>query len=137
MRLVLALVAGLSLAAPAAASTVRTSDSQSYGTILVDGRGFTLYAFTKDGRGPSGCFDDCARAWPPLYAKGKLRARGDARQKLLGSVRRGEKHRQVTYRGRPLYYYRGETQAGQIFCQDVFEFGGDWLIVRPNGALVR
>ena len=43
----------------------------------------------------------------------------------------------MTYRGRPLYFYVGEDAPGEIFCQDVFEFGGDWLIVRPSGALVR
>src|SRR3954447_7109985 len=136
MRLVLVLAAALFLAAPAAASTVRTSGSR-YGTILVDGRGHTLYAFTTDGRGPSACFGDCAHAWPPFYATGRLRARGGARAKLLGSVLRGKKHHQVTYRGRPLYYYRGETQPDQILCQNVSEFGGDWLIVAPNGKLVR
>src|SRR4051812_36260964 len=127
MRLVLAVLAlSVVVPAPAMASTVKTSDSR-FGTILVDGRGFTLYAFTKDGRGPSACFGDCAHAWPPFYATGELGAGPGAQKRLLGSVKRGKKHRQVTYRGRPLYYYRGETQAGQIFCQDVFEFGGDWL----------
>src|SRR4051812_28428756 len=137
MRLVLAVLA-LSVAAPAPAmaSRVKTADSR-FGTILVDGRGFTLYAFTKDGRGPSACFGDCAHAWPPFYATGRLRARGGARAKLLGSVLRGKKHHQVTYRGRPLYHYRGETQPGQILCQNVSEFGGDWLIVAPSGKLVR
>src|SRR3954471_5299235 len=103
MRLVLVLAAALLLAAPAAATTVRPSGSR-YGTILVDGRGHTLYGFTKDGRGPSTCFGDCARAWPPLYAHGKPRARGGARGRLLGTVKRGSR-RQVTYRGRPLYFY--------------------------------
>jgi hypothetical protein len=36
-----------------------------------------------------------------------------------------------------LYYYVGDRQPGQILCQDVFEFGGTWLVVRPNGTLVR
>ena len=40
-------------------------------------------------------------------------------------------------RGRPLYYYVGDRRPGQILRQDVFEFGGDWLVVRPNGAFVR
>jgi hypothetical protein len=33
--------------------------------------------------------------------------------------------------------YVGDTKPGQILCQDVFEYGGRWLIVRPSGKLVR
>jgi hypothetical protein len=43
----------------------------------------------------------------------------------------------VTYAGRPLYYYVGDRRPGPILCQSVAEFGGDRLVVRPSGALVR
>ena len=36
-------------------------------------------------------------------------------------------------RGHPLYYYVGEHRAGAILRQDVFEFGGTWLVVSPAG----
>lgn len=42
----------------------------------------------------------------------------------------------MTYAGRPLYYYV-DRRPGQILCQDVFEFGGRWLVVRGDGRLVR
>jgi predicted lipoprotein with Yx(FWY)xxD motif len=116
-------------AAPATVA-VRTS---AYGPILFDGRGFVLYAFTRDQRGRSTCFGACAAAWPPYRAKGTLRAGSGARRALIGRTRTG----QVTYAGRPLYYYVGDRRAGQILCQDVFEFGGRWLVVRGNGSLVR
>ena len=66
-------------------------------------------------------------------------AQGGARLKpaLLGTVKRKNGRRQVSYAGRPLYYYVGDTRRGQILCQDVVEFGGRWLIVRPSGKLVR
>jgi predicted lipoprotein with Yx(FWY)xxD motif len=44
---------------------------------------------------------------------------------------------QVTYAGRPLYYYVGDRRAGQIRCQNVTEFGGVWRVIRPSGTLVR
>ena len=44
---------------------------------------------------------------------------------------------QVTYAGRPLYYYVGDRRPGQILCQNVSEFGGLWLVARANGTLVR
>jgi predicted lipoprotein with Yx(FWY)xxD motif len=121
-------------AARPATLTVRSSD---YGRVLFDGRGRALYAFTSDGRGPSTCFGACATAWPPYTVTGRLRAGRGVRAALLGTVRRPDGSRQVTYNGRPLYYYVGDRQPGQILCQDVFEFGGTWLVVRPNGTLVR
>jgi hypothetical protein len=42
----------------------------------------------------------------------------------------------VTYAGHPLYFYVGDP-VGQIRCQNVFEFGGTWLVVSPNGRAVR
>ena len=45
--------------------TVTVRDSR-FGRILFDGRGFVLYAFTKDTRGASDCYGACAEAWPPL-----------------------------------------------------------------------
>jgi len=132
------LVAVLALAllpAGAMAAQVGTADSR-YGTILVDGRGHTLYAVTKDGRGPSRCYGSCAKAWPPFYASGAPTAIGGAGGSYLGTTRRRGGRRQVTYRGRPLYFYVGEHAAGQILCQNVFEFGGYWRILRANGALI-
>ena len=135
MRLFLAALIVLAVApASAMASRVGTADS-SYGPVLVTGKGLTLYAFTYDGRGPSKCFGDCATAWPPFLTKRKPTAVGGAKQKYLGTVRRGSQL-QVTYRGRPLYRFVGETAPGQILCQNAFEYGGYWRIVKPGGALI-
>ena len=39
------------------------------GNILVDGRGFTLYMFTKDEAGKSNCTGGCLQVWPPLCVR--------------------------------------------------------------------
>ena len=133
----------LSLAATASASvsasiqptvTIRSSD---YGQILFDGRGFALYAFTKDARGRSACSGACAAAWPPYLVKSPLRAGAGTRSSLLGTTRRPDGKLQATYAGRALYFYVGDRSPGQILCQNVSEFGGLWLVVRANGSLVR
>jgi predicted lipoprotein with Yx(FWY)xxD motif len=121
-------------AAPSAALAVGSS---SYGRILFDGRGFALYAFTKDGKGRSACSGACAAAWPPYVVKGPVRALAGVEGSLVGTIRRADGTRQVTYAGRPLYYYVGDRSAGQVLCQNVSEFGGLWLVVRGSGALVR
>jgi predicted lipoprotein with Yx(FWY)xxD motif len=138
MRL-LAMLAAAALV-PAATSATRptlTTHASSYGKVLFDGRGFALYAFTRD-HGKSACYRACAKAWPPYYApKGSLTVGKGLKRSLLGTVRRKNGRRQVTYAGRPLYYYVGDRSPGQILCQNVFEYGGRWLIVRPSGRLVR
>lgn len=114
--------------------TVRSS---SFGKALFDGRGFVLYAFTRDKRS-SACYAACAKAWPPYFApKGELKVGAGLKRSLLGTVKRKNGRRQVTYAGKPLYFYVGDTRPGQILCQDVVEYGGRWLIVKPSGAYLR
>jgi predicted lipoprotein with Yx(FWY)xxD motif len=119
-------------------SATPTVRSTRFGRILFDGRGRALYAFTRDRRGGhSRCYGACAKAWPVYFAKGRLLAGKGVRQSLLGTSRRRDGRRQVTYNRRPLYYYVGDKKPGQVLCQNVDEFGGTWLVVRPNGQLVR
>jgi predicted lipoprotein with Yx(FWY)xxD motif len=111
--------------------------SSRFGRILFDGRGYVLYAFTRDRSGQSACKAACAAAWPPYLVRGTLRVGRGLDRSLLGTTRRPDGRRQVTYAGHPLYYYVGDRRRGQILCQNVDEFGGLWLVVRPSGALVR
>ncbi len=146
MRLIRTLV--LTLLAAAMLAPVATPDrsssratltvrSSSFGKAIFDGRGFVLYAFTRDKRA-SACYGACAKAWPPYFApKGELRVGTGLKRSLLGTVKRRNGRRQVTYAGKPLYFYIGDKRPGQILCQDVVEFGGRWLILRPSGKLVR
>jgi len=114
-----------------------TAKSSSYGRVLFDGRGHVLYAFTRDAKGRSACYGACAKAWPVYFAKGGLNAGAGVKRSLLGTTNRRDGRRQITYAGRPLYYYVGDAKAGQILCQNAVEFGGTWLVVRPSGKLVR
>ena len=124
-------------AAQAATQTL-TVRSTRYGRVLFDGRGRVLYGFTRDRRGgPSRCYGACAKAWPVYFAKGTVvRAGTGVKKSLIGTTRRSDGRRQYTYRGRPLYYYAHEG-PGEVKCQNVSEFGGLWLVVRPDGTLVR
>ena len=142
MRLLAVLAAGaaaLALAAPSLAerSPSVAAHTSAYGTILFDGRGFVLYVFTRDTRTHSACAGACAKAWPPFLVRARPSAAKGAAAKLLGTIRRGDGKLQATYAGRPLYYYVGDRLPGQILCQDVVEYGGRWLVVRPSGKPVR
>jgi len=117
-----------------ASVTVRPSR---YGRILFDGRGFVLYSFTHDLRRRATCYGACATRWPPFLVMKRPATRTGAQAVLVGTTRRRDGRLQVTYAGRPLYYYRGDNAPGIILCQNVSEFGGLWLVVRPSGKPVR
>src|SRR5437763_4825124 len=144
MRTLILLAAGaaaLSLTSSTMASersTVPTLGAKAsrFGKVLFDSRGFVLYAFTKDQR-RSACSGACAQKWPPYVVRRSIRAGSAVKASLIATVGRPGGSRQVTYAGRPLYFYVGDRQPGQILCQNAREFGGLWLIVRPSGKLVR
>jgi predicted lipoprotein with Yx(FWY)xxD motif len=106
--------------------------SSDYGRVVADGKGEAFYLFDKEDSGRSECYGACAKAWPPVLAKGKPKAGSGAKQSLLGTTRRRNGKPQVTYAGQPLYYYVDDS-PGTILCHDVEEFGGLWLVVKPNG----
>ena len=116
--------------------TISTRSTR-YGRILTDGKGRVLYLFTKDGKGRSRCYKACADAWPVLFTDGTPRAGKGVRQSLVGTTRRGGGKVQATYGGQPLYYYVGDTAEAMVTCQDVFEFGGTWLVLKGTGKAVR
>jgi predicted lipoprotein with Yx(FWY)xxD motif len=124
-------------AALAAPRTLIVRPTQ-YGRVLFDGRGRVLYAFTRDRRGgPSRCYGACARAWPVYFARGTvIRVGSGVKKSLIGKTTRRDGRLQFTYNGWPLYYYAHEG-PGEVRCQNVDQYGGLWLVVRPNGTLVR
>lgn len=125
--------AAATIAAPAAgAGTTVTVRRSRFGRVLFDGRNRVLYLFTRETSKTPRCYGDCAKAWPPVLTSGRPKAGSGARSSLLGTTRRSDGKLQVTYRGRPLYYYVHDG-PGQILCHDVFEFGGRWLVVTPSG----
>src|SRR5262245_46136632 len=107
------------------------------GRILVDAHGRTLYVWTHDSSSRSTCYGACARAWPPLVTRGKPRAVLGARSGLLGTSRRRDGRRQVTYRGHPIYRFAQDTRPGQTGGAGLTAFGGRWDPVSAAGIAVR
>ncbi len=109
-----------------------TADSAKLGTILTDGKGMTLYIFTKDtaDSGASACYDQCATNWPPLVANGEPTLASGV-PGTLGTITRTDGTMQVTYNGMPLYYYAADKAAGDTNGQDV---GDVWYVVNPSDS---
>lgn len=120
-------------AAPSARGPlVKLRDSQ-LGPVLFSGSDRAVYFFTRDPRNRSRCYGACATAWPPFYAKARPRAGRGVDPDLLGTTRRRNGRRQVTYKGQPLYFYVSDPR-GKVFCNNIVEFGGTWFAVTARGT---
>ena len=112
------------------------SGSSALGRIIVDSRGHTLYLFEKDRRGASACSGACLAYWPPLLTSGTPTAIKGAKRSLLGSIRRADGTRQVTYAGHPLYLFFGDTKRGQTNGEGLKDFGAAWYALMPSGKKI-
>jgi predicted lipoprotein with Yx(FWY)xxD motif len=107
------------------------------GRILVDTRGRTLYLFEKDRKGKSTCNGQCAVAWPPLIAGAKPRVAGAAKAALVGTTKRADGRRQVTYNGHPLYTFIQDKKRGQTKGQGLDGFGAKWYVLSSAGRAIK
>jgi predicted lipoprotein with Yx(FWY)xxD motif len=107
------------------------------GRILVDGGGRTLYLFQNDTSTTSTCDGACASSWPPLTTTGKPEAGSGASAGKLGTTERTDGKTEVTYNGHPLYYYAGDTKAGDTTGQGLDQFGAEWDVLSPAGTKIE
>lgn len=92
--------------------------------LLTDASGRTLYTFDKDGGGKSACNGGCASVWPPLVAR-PADLKGD-----LSVINRDDGSRQLSYKGKPLYLYSGDSKPGDTHGDGQ---GGVWHALRFGG----
>ena len=117
---------------PAASGATVAVASSKLGDILVDAHGRTLYAFTKDKGDQSACSGECATNWPALT--GAATAGTGAQAALVSTAMQADGSSQVTYGGKPLYHFAGDTKAGDTNGQGV---GSVWFAVTADGQLVK
>jgi predicted lipoprotein with Yx(FWY)xxD motif len=142
MRLAIALALAVggfatSVAAAQPTATVKVTKTR-LGTILVDGRGHTLYLYTADQNGSIACVTGqygCPSTWPPYLTAGAPKAGAGLNASLLGRVKRTQPAgTQVTYAGHPLYRYIGDTKPGDLHGQALY---GSWYVVAPTGKPIK
>lgn len=119
-----------SAAVPAVEASLNVATDPKLGDYLVDGKGMSLYIFTKDEPDKSNCDAKCLANWPALLTQGSpvLGAGVDASQ--VGSALLADGTHIVTYDHQPLYYFIKDSKPGDITGQDV---GGVWYLVAPSG----
>jgi predicted lipoprotein with Yx(FWY)xxD motif len=105
---------------------VSTTKNAKFGTILVSGK--TVYTLKAS---KTACSTQCLKIWPALMLpKGVAKAtagKGVSASKL-GTVKRSGGALQVTYAGKPLYWFVGDTGAGQVHG-NLTNTWGKWSVV--------
>ena len=116
---------------------VTTGRVDGLGTVLVDGKGITVYMYATDVRGrPSRCYDICAVQWPPLVLPPGVTtpiAGPGIDAALLGTAPRTDGSTQITYNGWPLYLWPPDRAPGMATGQALTNAGGLWYVLTPSG----
>jgi len=108
------------------AIVVSTTNNTQLGTILVSGR--TVYTL-KASKTP--CAARCLAIWPELVLPrgvAKAKAGTGVNASKLGTVKRSGGARQVTYQGKPLYWFSGDAATGQV-NGNITDTWGKWSVV--------
>ena len=116
-----------------AASTWCSAD----GAIIVNGKGYTLYASSADTAKKSACASSCATIWSALAVSGVPKLAPGLNKSLAGDVVRADGSHQLTYGGHPLYTYLADTGPHLVNGQGLKSFGGTWYVVSAKtGKLI-
>lgn len=126
-----------SAAASAAASSgggtlALTASHTSAGDALAGPNGMTLYVLTKDSKDSSTCnTGKCAETWPALKGDGSTVQAGSGISGTWGTATWADGTKQVTHNGQPLYYFVGDSAAGDSNGQGT---NGVWFIAPVDGS---
>lgn len=124
---------------PAGSAILHIQEHEDHGSYLVDQEQMALYLFEADmqrseeAEAQSNCHDDCATAWPPLVTEGEPQAHDDLNPELLGTITREDGETQVTFNGRPLYYFSADAEPGHTRGHDIETHGAEWYLMSPDG----
>jgi predicted lipoprotein with Yx(FWY)xxD motif len=121
-------------AATGSGSSVALASVGSFGQVLVDAKGMSLYMYANDTSGTSTCVSQCATNWPPAMAAATPTAGAGLDSSKLSTVSRGEGTKQLVYAGHPLYTYAADAAPGQASGQGV---GGVWFLLNAAGEQVK
>jgi predicted lipoprotein with Yx(FWY)xxD motif len=104
------------------------------GQLLADANGRTLYGLTKDADGSPTCVDGCATAWPPVVVDGSLDLSTLPSSASFSIVDRPDGTKQLKAGKWPLYYFSGDSAAGEANGQGS---GGVWFVVAADATLIK
>lgn len=116
-------------AGPLLAQDAKTAKDTAGIEILQSPSGMTLYVFDNDrlagGQpGPSTCYEQCAKLWPPFVASADAKPNG-----AWTTVARKDGTSQWAYKGRPIYTFTRDAKPGE---EQGNSFNGNkWHVALP------
>jgi predicted lipoprotein with Yx(FWY)xxD motif len=115
--------AGPAIAGQATKPVAKQADNATLGkTILTNTRGRTLYSLSAETRGRFICTGACTSTWRPLVVPAGVKPTGPVK---LGTIKRPDGRAQVTFEGRPLYRFSGDSRKGDVNGEG-FKDVGTW-----------
>ena len=102
--------------------------STTYGNVLTDDKGKTLYFFSKDVAGTSTCTGTCLDNWP-IYTKANFKLDPSLSTADFSTITRSDGATQMTYKGWPLYTYKSDLVAGDVKGENV---GTIWFVAKTT-----
>ena len=118
-------------------SVIKLGRIQNFGLFLTDGADRTLYATDNDKKDTSTCIDKCAQNWPPFIVRAAPQAAPAVQGSptisgtLISTFMRADGTLQAEYDGRPLYYYSGDKNVGDVKGHNL---GNVWHVLSPRGS---
>lgn len=115
---------------------VQAISVKTYGSVLADRSGFTLYLLDTEAGSKLHCTSKaCLASWPPLLvSKGQKVGIGAGVKGKVGTVARSSTTEQVTFNGYPVYTFAGDGGRAQTNGEKVVAFGGTWYLLRPSAT---
>lgn len=106
------------------------TDADANGAILIGFNGLPVYTFDNDTTASSSCYGTCALNWPP-YLVGAKDNVSNVKAGVIGktdTIIRADGTIQMTYNGKPLYFYGKDTPGKPPAGNGV---NGVWSIATP------
>jgi predicted lipoprotein with Yx(FWY)xxD motif len=115
------LVPTVAAAGQASKRVAKQAENASLGrTILTTTKGRSLYSLSAETNGRFICTGACLSTWHPLVVPTGVKPTGPVR---LGTIKRPDGRIQVTFKGRPLYSFAGDTKAGDANGEGIKDVG--------------
>jgi predicted lipoprotein with Yx(FWY)xxD motif len=121
---------------------VQLKSNATFGSILTDKDGRTLYYFANDATTTNNCTGGCEAVWPVFNVNDLTAAKLGAGLTLsdFTSITTQTGKKQLTYKGRPLYYYaplvngvNTQEAAGSTGGENV---NGVWFVAKPDYSIM-
>ncbi|WP_297705431.1 hypothetical protein [uncultured Eudoraea sp.] len=117
---------------PPVENTVKLADNTTFGSIITDSAGLSLYFFSLDTKDTSECLSVCLDTWPVFYEADIMVDTG-LNASDFATIDRSDGTKQTTYKGWPLYYFANDSAAGDTNGDGV---NNVWYVSKPDLSLM-